>query len=393
MAVNSRPLTLGEILDHTIQIFKRNFLLFAGTSILPSAVYVLTMGAFGVYYTTSLPAMAAAGPNSFQGALGLMLAFGLFIVVGIPLLLGSYALGTSALNFAALQVNHSLPVTIRSAYAYAFRNFWRSLGLLSLQVLFAGVIPGVVFFVALFVTVMIIVGVTAALGKVAAGVLTILLMLGLMLAFFAVACWIWLRLCLAFPASVAEGRKVWDSIKRSNQLSKGTRGRIFVMYLLVFILAFIATYALVIPLDFALGFRFDRIFAPGSRAGVVPVVVQIANLVVSFLGRIVIMPVPLIAVVLFYQDQRTRNEGYDIEQLMAQAGWSNLPPPITTAALTPAEAGAPALLQAAPFAESPQQAVVPQAPQTEAMTSEPTAPEANPPETALPSHPLEDRTA
>jgi len=52
---------------------------------------------------------------------------------------------------------------------------------------------------------------------------------------------------------------------------------------------------------------------------------QFANLAAGFLVRVFVMPVYSTALLLFYFDQRTRMEGYDIEQLMVQAGWGDLP--------------------------------------------------------------------
>jgi hypothetical protein len=54
---------------------------------------------------------------------------------------------------------------------------------------------------------------------------------------------------------------------------------------------------------------------------------QLANLIISFLVRVFVMPIYSTALLLFYFDQRTRMEGYDIEQLIAQAGWSRMPFP------------------------------------------------------------------
>jgi hypothetical protein len=49
-----------------------------------------------------------------------------------------------------------------------------------------------------------------------------------------------------------------------------------------------------------------------------------------------VMPVYAIAQFLFFNDQRTRQEGYDIEQLMVQAGWNELAPAPACAPAVPA---------------------------------------------------------
>jgi len=58
-----------------------------------------------------------------------------------------------------------------------------------------------------------------------------------------------------------------------------------------------------------------------------PLAMQIVNLFISFLERAFVIPIYAIALLLFYNDQRMRQEGYDIELLMDQAGWSDLTPP------------------------------------------------------------------
>ena len=150
MAASTRPLTLGEILDRTVQLYRNNFLLFAGISFLPSAIYVLIAGSAGVYFSSQMPAFPQTAPPNFQ-LLAVMGLFALlFFLVGLPLLLGILALALSALNYAAFQRNRGDSATLRAAYAYGFRHFWRHVGILFLQFLFAAVIPGFAFSVVIF---------------------------------------------------------------------------------------------------------------------------------------------------------------------------------------------------------------------------------------------------
>jgi len=337
MTLATRPLTLGEILDRAIQLYRRNFLLFAGISAPPSAFYILLTGAFGIYYTKLLPGLQGQGPkpgpDSMLPLLSFFLAFAVFSIIAVPLLLGALAVGQSALTFATVQLVGGNRVTVRESFAYGFRFFWRSTGVLFLQSLFSWVIPGVAFTGVFVVFVMLAVALSTTMG-IAGRITGGLLALVVIIAFFVVVIWIWLLVCLAYPASVAEGKKAWDSIKRSNQIGKGTRGRIFVMYVMVILLTLVVYYALIIPIDAALGMNLQKIFAPGRAGSAPPLLAQVANLTVSFFERALVLPVYAIALLLFYNDQRTRIEGYDIQQLMDQAGWSELPP----TALPPAAA-------------------------------------------------------
>ena len=326
MAASTRPLTLGEILDRTVQIYRRNFALFLGVSILPSALYVGITGSLSLYYTSRLPGVQPATPPSTEAILTVVIAAAAFFLVGVPLLLGVSAASLGALNFAAISTDRGDLATIRGSYAQSFRRFWRYVGIVSLQVLFAGIIPGVAVSVIVFLG-----AIVTALSSRAGGGPAMALLLGLFMFLLFVAAivlcvWIWLRFCLAFPASAVEDKKPWPSLQRSAQLTKGTRGRIFVMYLLVFILTIVAYYALTLPIDIILKLTLYKSMAALAIITKPPIVLQIVNLVVSCLERAFTLPIYAISLVLFYNDQRTRMEGYDIEQLMDRAGWSSVPP-------------------------------------------------------------------
>jgi hypothetical protein len=346
MAASTRPLTLGEILDHTVQLYRRNFLLFTGISFLPSALYVIISGTASVYFTSQMPAFAQPAPTpDIQKMLALGLFGLLFCLIGLPLLMGILALSLSALNYAAFQSNRGDSTTVRAAYAYGFRHFWRHLGILFLQFLFAGVIPMAIFGMVIFV----LSAITALLASTTSGkplaILSGLLIFLVFIGIFVVCIWIWLRYCLAYPVAVAEEKKAWPSLQRSAQLSKGTRGRIFVMYLLVAILSVIAYYALTLPVDIVLKMTLYKSMAGVALLTRPPVLLQVVNLFVNCLERTFVMPIYAIALLLFYNDQRTRKEGYDIELLMANAGWSQLQPQ----PLSPSPAFAPTSLPATPI--------------------------------------------
>jgi hypothetical protein len=64
----------------------------------------------------------------------------------------------------------------------------------------------------------------------------------------------------------------------------------------------------------------------GKAVAVIGVIVAGTVYVVGIFGtQIAIVPVPWIALVLFYYDQRVRTEGYDIEWMMQQAGLAQPP--------------------------------------------------------------------
>ncbi len=348
MAAAAPPLSLGEILDRTVQLYRQNFLLFVGISLLPAAFEVLVTGGVSIFFTSR--AAVFQTPASGQAVLGLIAVLVLFFLAGVPLLIAAFSLALSALNQAAFLRYRGETATIRAVYAHGLRHFWRYLGIFGLQLLFAAILPGAVFAGIFFVGGMIIALLaTTGAGK-ALAVLFAVLAVALIFVLMAVAIWIWLRYCLAFPVCATEERKPWSCIQRSSQLSKGSRGRIFVMYLLVFVLTLVAYYALTLPVDILLKLTVYRSMGAVALLTKPPVVLQVVSLFISFLERSFAMPVYAIALLLFYNDQRTRQEGYDIELLMAQAGWTTpVQPPAEAAALPMA----PSLIQTEAVAETP----------------------------------------
>jgi membrane-anchored glycerophosphoryl diester phosphodiesterase (GDPDase) len=124
---------------------------------------------------------------------------------------------------------------------------------------------------------------------------------------------------LAMPACVAEQKPAWASMKRSMKLSKGSRGRIFLMVLLVWALSVVASMAAYIPMMIVVA-AVSAMGHGAQYAQVVMVIAEAFNVLVNFIVGVLVTPVYATALVLFYFDQRIRTEGYDIEWMMEQAG-------------------------------------------------------------------------
>ncbi len=328
MAAATLPLTLGEILDRTVQLYRRSFLLLVGIAAPAAGVTMVISGSVVLLLSQqmfSVGQLGRSGKDTTQAAsqAGILIALALvgFILIGIPVLLFLFSMCFSALNYAAYHATQNRKVTIRESYRYSFTHFWRHVGILFLQVLFSGIVP---YFV--FGAVVVIGSILAALiSKTSAGdsfmPFFVIMLVGLSIGLFVACIMFWLRFSLAYPASVAENRKAWDSLKRSNQLSRESRGRIFVMFLLVWLLSIVLTLALAVPIDIAIGIAMRSSLTHGHPPAAMLTLIQGANLMAGFMVRILVMPVYAIALLLFYNDQRTRHEGFDIEQLMKQAGW------------------------------------------------------------------------
>ena len=316
MAVDQRPLSIGEILDKTAAIYRKNFLPLVSITAPPAAAMIGLVGIFVLIFVTRMP---AAKTDSTVG-IELILLGVAFLLLGAPLLLGITAVSLGASNHAVLCAHRGLPITIRGSYSYAFTRFWRLVWLLVLQALLAGVIPYIVFIILAVAAVAITALLSPAMKGTAAIVLGVLAVVGI-LALIVLCVWLWIRMALGCPVVVAEDKFAWDAIKRSNQLTKGSRGRIFLMFVLVWILVMAVSMVFVAPVDIGVAIFFRKSLTGGQPPTTFAVALQLVNLAIDFAVRTVVMPIYAIALMLFYFDQRTRQEGYDIELLMARAGW------------------------------------------------------------------------
>ena len=136
-----------------------------------------------------------------------------------------------------------------------------------------------------------------------------------------------LRYSLALPACVVENLKATKALRRSVELSKGAKGRIFVLGLLV------AAIKIGVVL-FTQMFLFVSIF---KHQGQVSPVTNTISQIISFFTTSFLGPILATGLTLFYYDQRVRKEGYDIEWMMQAAG---LTPPALAASTEIAPEGA-----------------------------------------------------
>lgn len=341
------PLTLSEILDRTAQLYRSRFLVFLGIGTIPAGtVFVFAAGVFAFFLW-----MGVHTKNGGNIADSLMWIFLIVLVVlAIPASLAASAIGEAAMSEAAARLFLGDNITIRSAYKATWRRGWRYVGLYLLQELVIVGAPGLVFFLAMFAM---IAGKVRGVGTnddspLFAGLLFLLLFT---LAVFAV--WMLLRLGLAFPASVVEQASAWNSLKRGAMLSKGTRARIFLLYVLGAFLSQILVWCVTFPVIIAMA------LIPGlqgqAHAQTVGMAVSFITYSAYFAVKALTKPIYGIALTVFYFDQRIRKEGFDIEWMMQQAGMLVPPPAPVPAPVVPSpslvpespEFSAPALAAAA----------------------------------------------
>jgi hypothetical protein len=123
--------------------------------------------------------------------------------------------------------------------------------------------------------------------------------------------WMSLRYSLAVPSCVVEDLTAKQAIQRSIKLSKGSRGRIFVLGLLV--------YAVRLMLGLLFGLPII-VLAVKHLGQPLPIGWMVFQQLGVFFSNALIGPIYAIGLTLFYYDQRIRKEGYDIEWMMQAAG-------------------------------------------------------------------------
>jgi hypothetical protein len=318
MDENFHPSTLSEILDRTAQIYRSRFLIFLGIAILPSAALMLPAGVgfllslWSGFHRADMTSGVVAGLTI--GALGL---------ISMPIFLATTSLSTAGMSHAASRAIFNQPITIRDAYKSAWRRGWRYIGLYLMEGVAVWVLP----MSAWTLLVLISAGLAAIAQTAGLGGGGFFLFLGVLVfaGLFSYGLWMAIRLSLAFPATVVEQTGAWAALKRSFVLTKGTSRRIFVLYLLGLALFWILYLAVVVPVATVMS------FLPATSS---PQHAQSATTVAVFLVygtmfaiQALTRPFYGIALMLFYYDQRVRQEAFDIEWMMLQAGLV-VPPPV-----------------------------------------------------------------
>jgi len=375
MQTNLRPMSLGEILDRTAQLYRTNFLLFAGiASVYAGVLLVINLIQLGVNQlmlhwnmTKQLPLASLA-----------------YVILIFPIIIFCATAAIGANNRAVAWVNLGMPATIRAAY----KSIWPRLGRLSWLttiILFVVYSPFILIFVAysgfLF-------GYAYRKGFfnegapqhdpgafVVVGLVSVFLIV-LLLAWVVYAILMGLRYSLAVAACVIEDIPARKAIRRSIELSKESRGRIFMLALLIFAIQ------LGLVLITQVFFIFAA-FAAVKKHAELPVWMLALQQLVGFFTNSFIGPMYATGLTLFYYDQRIRKEGFDIEWMMDAAGMNR-----ALAAHTVFPAESPLLSttpQETPTQESPLQAPPLQDPPTQ-EPPDPHPPLQDPPSQQPPAH-------
>jgi hypothetical protein len=251
MQTHLRPLSTGELLDKAFGMYRNHFLLFAGIAAIANVVPLL-LSLFARF----------AGPMETVGSI----VAALVAVLG-SLLASALAQGATVYGVSAIHLGNSTTISD------SFRQIKRKIGRIIL--------------------------INIGLGLIVGFGLILLIAPGL----------IWLTMySLAIPAAVLENLGGNESLSRSKTLSQGGRGRIFAIYVLVFILQFSVGWVLAMIEQ-----QFFRLLSHSATGTTLSAVLQIIS---RFGVDTLVYPLGTIAIVLVYYDQRVRKEAFDLEHLM-----------------------------------------------------------------------------
>ena len=326
METSLRPLTLGEILDRTAELYRNNFVLFAGI-FAPYAgvglVLNLLLIGLGILLKNLHVAGAAIWITLGTGALEMLI---LFLLAGAAV---------AAICRAVSWVHLGQPATIRGAYGAVLPRLGRYVWLMTIT-FFVVWTPFALLYIGFF-------GILGFYGKVFSahpgaapappdpqtamiiGISSLIFVL-LLIPVGAYTILMSLRYALALPACVVENTKARPGLRRAIDLSKGARGRIFVLALLIGVVKIGLVFITQI-------FTFVSVFK--SHGQISPGMTAISQ-VIGFFTNTFLGPIWATGVTLLYYDQRVRKEGFDIEWMMQAAGLTapETPPGLERAGVT-----------------------------------------------------------
>jgi hypothetical protein len=309
METTLRPLTLGEILDRTAELYRTNFLLFAGiSSIYAGILLVLSLVQIG----------AQEAARSLHMHTGLIVVSVIGIVVLWLVIFVAGGLAVAANTRAVGWVHLGEPASIGAAYRTILPRTGRYLWLMTITYFLAW-FPCVLIYGAYAALILVYVKPKGLLAPHAPPpdpqMLVVFLASSVAFLFLLAGALVYgvimsLRYSLAISACAVENLTARAAIRRSIQLSKGSRGRIFMLALL----------ALVIQVGLTGITQGFFIIVGVKHQGVLPVWMSVVQQLLAFLTNTFVGPIYATGFTLFYYDQRVRKEGYDIERMMHNAG-------------------------------------------------------------------------
>ena len=269
-----RPLSIGELLDRTFSLYRRNFLLFIGIAAIPHllvlAVKLAQVAVMPVVGKVGAPPPAAELQAASRSLVaGNPIAFAAFALLGVVIYLIAILFTQGGTVFAVSELYLGRATTIGQSFSRAKSELGTLFGVLFLN-----------------------------------GLVTLVSFLLLIIPGIYMMC----RLCVAVPAALLENLGPRDSLERSFALTKDNAGRAFLIYLLYFVILYAAVALFAMPFAIGVGVSQNdpvmvRTWTALSEVG-------------SFAAEVLITPILTIGMAIFYFDLRVRKEGFDLQLMM-----------------------------------------------------------------------------
>jgi len=230
-------MTFGQILDRVLQLMRANWRLLVGIALAPCLGMIAY---FGAMFAAFFPVLKLLMLHQTVGFSPMKMAWlaGTY-VFGVALMVLISALYEPAAVYVALQANTGTRVTFGKAWGVSWSKAGRYVWLAILRALIV-MLPILVFGAVIAGTF----GLSMARGRggMDPSLMVVIFFLFVLLhvVWIVYAVLIMLRLVLAVPACVAEDLSAWQSLRRSNQLTSEARGRIFLLFILIYAIAYAA---------------------------------------------------------------------------------------------------------------------------------------------------------
>lgn len=268
-AIDLRPLSLGEILDRTFSLYRGNFLLFLGITVLPHILILAYNLLKTVAARGGVQGIVVVQPSN--SASDYLVAFGgLIFLVGFVVYLGLYFLAEGATVYAVSEIYLGREATIVDCFR---RMRGRVLNLFAVSFL-SGL-------------------------AVLAGLILLIVP----------GCWLACRLVTCIPAALLEDLGPGDALSRSFRLTEGSAGRAFVIYVLYLLLLCIGLLIFMFP------FAIVASIAATHHLGTATLWLAVGQLG-NFVAFVLVTPFFTIATAVFYYDLRVRKEAFDLQLMM-----------------------------------------------------------------------------
>jgi hypothetical protein len=309
MNANLRPMSLGEILDRTFQIYRAKFLVFVGIAAIPAVAIIALEVANRLWWGLT--------PYPYSGNISLFLMqWTVYSVVLYQVVLLLHLLIWPSYSVLASQLFLGEDPKL-TALAFRGNASWRSWLWMAIASWGTVLILPELVLSGLCLAIYYLVDVVLKVSEDSEAWLMPKVILVLFIIGYMTFCWLSSAFFIAVPAKAIEKLTVRRALRRSWILSRGTRWRILFTRLLWVVAGWLlylslSTALLLFVRWIILSFRIWWHYYSNIYTGI--------GFFMSYTASTLIGPIFPIALTLFYYDQRMRLEGYDIEKMMEAAG-------------------------------------------------------------------------